>query len=168
LAAPTRQRHGQLRAAQRDYRGTTHEASCCDAPTHPATNFVLGTVGSRLSPGTHILALQGINQSSGSSDFHLIPDLAAGVGQVSGGSGGFFSLVTSSSVLLAGSNTMAGSTRVVVNGVDAAFNPAPGTWSKTQSLAPGMNRLFIAALDASGAILACTNKDVIYQNSSTR
>ncbi|PYJ01874.1 MAG: hypothetical protein DME25_17335, partial [Verrucomicrobia bacterium] len=42
-----------------------------------------------------------------------------------------------------------------------------GQWSKAQVLTPGMNRLFIAALDAAGDILSATNLDLIYEAAST-
>jgi hypothetical protein len=146
----------------------SHEASCCNAPVNPATTYDLGDVSNRLSAGTHTLALVGLNQSSGSSDFHLLADLAL-VGGAGGGvvSGDFFSIVASNSVALSGSNTVTGSTRVTVNGDDAAFNAASGTWTNTRALVPGMNHFFIAALDSTGAILASTNRDVISELSST-
>jgi hypothetical protein len=64
--------------------GNSHEASCCNSP-NPATTFNLGAVGNRLAPGPHVLALHGMNQTAGSSDFHLIADLLAVTN--SGGSG---------------------------------------------------------------------------------
>ncbi len=54
-----------------------HEASCCDAPLNAASVFDLGVIGDRLSVGVHVLAIQGINESLGSSDFHLVADLAS-------------------------------------------------------------------------------------------
>src|SRR5262245_48268681 len=53
-----------------------HEASCCDAPTNQASVVDLGVVGNRLSIGSHVLAIQGLNVATNSSDFHLIADLA--------------------------------------------------------------------------------------------
>jgi len=147
--------------------GASHEASCCNAPTNSPSHLDLGPAGNRLGAGTHTLALHGVNQVVSSSDFHLIADLALSGTQVSPTSGRFFTLVNTNVVVLSGTNTLAGSTRVVVNGVEAAFNPLAGTWSKTQSLRPGVNHLFIAALDAAGAILSATNRDVIYEASST-
>jgi Right handed beta helix region len=143
--------------------GNSHEASCCSSP-NPATTYDLGAVGSRLSIGTHILAVHGINQAPTSSDFHLIVDLTLNGSDVGGALvSGVFSLVESSSVLLSGTNTISGSTRVVVNGEDASFNLASGTWLYTLSLAPGANRLFIAALDENDSILASTEQMVVYQ-----
>ena len=53
-----------------------HEASCCDASMNPASVLDLGVIGNRLAAGVHVLAIQGFNESLGSSDFHLIVDLA--------------------------------------------------------------------------------------------
>ena len=64
----------------------THEASCCDSP-NPARVIDLGAVGDRLAVGTHIFAIHGLNQSSNSSDFHLIADLALFVPDLSAVSG---------------------------------------------------------------------------------
>src|SRR6185503_11096446 len=49
-----------------------------------------------------------------------------------------------------------------VSGEEAAFNPATGEWSLNKTLSPGLNDLFIAALDNTGAILATTNRDVLF------
>jgi hypothetical protein len=53
----------------------THEAS--GGGGNPATVLDLGVVGSRLGVGVHVLAVLGLNESTGSSDFSLIADLAA-------------------------------------------------------------------------------------------
>src|SRR6185436_16451648 len=105
--------------------GVTHESSRGASPS-PARieTYDLGAVGTRT--GTHVLAIVGLNSAkSGSSDFILIADLS-----LTGGSGGAYvsgaygTLVNSNSVTLTGSNTVAGSSRVAVNGDDAAFVPA--------------------------------------------
>jgi Right handed beta helix region len=141
--------------------GPNHEASCCGAATNTPSVLDLGPVGALLAPGTHVLAIQGINAASNSSDFHLIADLALVGGTGTAQDGVFFSLVNTNSTVLSGTNTLPGATRVAVNGVDAAYNPGTGEWSRTQPLQPGMNRLFIAALDAGGNILYATNRDVV-------
>ncbi|HTD86951.1 MAG TPA: hypothetical protein VK850_10275, partial [Candidatus Binatia bacterium] len=144
----------------------SHEASCCNAPVNPATTFNKGPVGSQLAVGTHILAIVGLNQTLSSSDFHLIADLSLAGGAGSTVSGAFGTLVTSNSVTLTGSNTLAGSTRVTVNGDDATYTPADGRWSQTRSLRPGVNELYIAALDAGGNILSNITYPVIFQTSA--
>src|SRR6266542_5624447 len=96
----------------------SHEASGGDAvsnPNPPAT-YDLGAIGPRLQAGTHILAVEGLNQATNSSDLSLITDLSV-AGDASGiGGGVFFAIVNTNSVLLSGSNTVPNSTRVVVNG----------------------------------------------------
>ena len=49
----------------------------------------------------------------------------------------------------------------------AAAALAAGAWSKNVSLVPGVNKLFIAALDNTGAILYATNYIVVSELSST-
>ncbi|MFM1767748.1 MAG: hypothetical protein RJA22_277 [Verrucomicrobiota bacterium] len=138
-----------------------HEASCCNAPVNAPSVIDLGPVGSRLGVGSHVLALQGVNGGSNSSDFHLIADLAVVGGQGQAVDGAFFSLVKTNVTLLSGTNTLPGAARVTVNGAEADFNPLTGLWSRSQPLEPGFNRLFIAAHDAYGRILYATNRDVV-------
>jgi hypothetical protein len=56
----------------------THESSNGNSTPQPVETYDLGAVGSRLSPGAHVLAIVGLNESTNSSDFVLIPDLAYG------------------------------------------------------------------------------------------
>jgi len=145
-----------------------HESSRGNSlPGNPPTRYDLGPAGDRLAPGTHVLAILGLNQAAGSSDFIQIADLQLAGASSSVGGGQFLSLVQSNYVILSGSNTLARSRRVVVNGDDADYDLAQGTWSKTQSLAPGVNQLFIAALDSSGAIVASTNRLIVSEAAST-
>jgi len=147
----------------------SHESSHGNSSPQPAITYDLGVVGSRLSVGTHVLAIVGLNQNKDtSSDFVQIADLQLTGGSAAAVNGGpFVALVQTNSVSLSGSNTIAGSSRVTVNGDDAAFSAGQGAWSKTQPLQPGVNRLFIAALDSSGAILAFTNYILVSEVSST-
>lgn len=144
----------------------SHEGSCCNAPLHPAETFNCGTVSNRLAPGPHVLAFIVVNQAVNSSDLHLIPDLLLASGQTGPVEGTFLSLVKTNQVQLTGTNTVPGSTRVVINGDEADFNPAQGTWSRLQTLQPGVNSLAIQALDATGHILAGTNRLVVAELSA--
>lgn len=139
-----------------------HEASAGPGG-NPPTTFDLGPVGTRLAPGTHVLAVLGLNGAINSSDFSLIADLLLVGGAGTAVSGDLFTLVTANTVLLSGSNTLSGSTRVVVNGWEAQFDPTTKLWSKSQSLVPGLNRLFIAALDDTGTILTSAQQDIVYE-----
>src|SRR5262249_2821713 len=125
-----------------------HQASCCNPPTNAASAIDFGAVGPRLGAGTHVFALMGINGGSNSSDFHLIADL--GVASASPTRDGpYYALVTgTNSVLVSGTNTFPGSTRVAVNGVDSTFNLLDGYWSINQSLSPGANQILIQAFNA--------------------
>ncbi len=146
---------------------TTHESSLGTAPVNAPVVSDLGVVGSRLAVGTHVLAFIGINNTLASSDLIMVPDLA--VVNTAGGaalSGTFFSLVYANSVVLTGSNTVVGSTRVTVNGDDAAYDAVAHTWARTNALLPGVNKLFIAALDDAGNLLGSTNRMVISEVAS--
>ena len=144
-----------------------HESSLGNSGPTPPTTYDLGPVGARLGPGTHVLAILGLNAATNSSDFIQIADLKLSGASSAVSGGPFLSLVQSNFVILSGSNTLAGSTRVVVNGDAAALDTAQGTWSKTQALVPGVNRLFVAALDSNGAILASTNRLIVSELAST-
>jgi hypothetical protein len=140
----------------------SHESSngnSDNAPQPPRT-FDLGRA-SRLIPGNHVLAVIGLNRAIDSTDFVLIADLVlTGAGQLVAQDGSY-SVVTTNAVVLTGTNNFAGSTRVLVNGVEANFELATGTFRLNQPLQPGMNPLFIAALDTTGHILGTTNKAII-------
>ncbi|HUR47344.1 MAG TPA: hypothetical protein VMZ27_15790, partial [Candidatus Saccharimonadales bacterium] len=102
--------------------GNSHEASCCNAPTSPVYYQDLGPVGSRLAVGEHVFALIGVNQSAGSSDFHIAPELSVLGSSGSGtASGQFFTLVGTPTVAISGTNTFPGATRVLINGDDAVL-----------------------------------------------
>ena len=90
---------------------------------------------------------------------------SSGAGVVSGQ---FFTLVTSSSVPITGTNTIPGSTRVLINGDGTAINPVTGAWSVNQTLKPGINRLFLSAANSSGAVLFSTNLNVISAPTTTQ
>lgn len=142
-----------------------HEASA-GVGGNPPTTYDLGPAPDRLEAGTHILGVMGLNGASNSSDFSLIADLRmVDSSTPTSSSGPFFDLVSASPATLSGTNTIPGAARVVVNGVEAVFSIAEGRWHHSQPLSPGMNRLFIAALDSHGNILAATNRDVIYESS---
>jgi hypothetical protein len=144
-----------------------HESSRGAPPANRPVTFDLGEVGNRLQPGLHVLAMMGLNAATNSSDFVLVADLALGSGSppilVNGA---FFSVAATNSVTVFGTNTIIGSARVSVNGVDAAFDSSTGAWGKTQSLAPGFNRLLIEVLDTAGVPLFSTNQDIVADLSS--
>ena len=127
----------------------------------PSTVYSLGPVGSHIGPGTHVLAIMGLNGSLNSSDLSLIADLALS-GSFGGAlADGLFALVQTNTVVLSGSNTLADASRVTVNGFPANYDSIAGTWNRSHTLQPGMNRLFIASLDTQGNILGSIVKDIV-------
>ncbi len=140
-----------------------HESSAGGGAAPTAYN--LGRAIDRLAPGAHVLAVMGLNGAANSSDFSLIADLEIFESNAGGGATAnqYITIVQGTPLLLGGSNTLAGSTRVTVNGVEAAFSIAEGTWRLSQPLNPGMNRLFIASLNSAGNILASANRDVVFE-----
>ncbi len=144
-----------------------HEASAGGGGNPPLT-LDLGPVGERLAAGNHVLAVMGINGTIDSSDVSVIADLSLTGGTGGGvGAGGLFALSTANTIALGGSNTVAGSVRVTVNGDEAAFNLAQGTWAANESLWPGLNRFHVAAVDGGGTVLASVMQDVVFENNST-
>ena len=82
--------------------------------------------------------------------------------------GSFLAVVRSNNVAtLSGTNTWPASTRVLVNGVDSIFNAGSGLWTNTISLAPGLNRPLIQAVNAAGLPLFTTNFIVVCDVGST-
>src|SRR5438552_7053607 len=55
---------------------TSHESSLGNNAPQPAETYDFGPVGSRLSVGTHVLAIIGINNTLASSDLIQVPDLS--------------------------------------------------------------------------------------------
>jgi hypothetical protein len=133
----------------------------------PAELFDLGPVGDRLAPDAHVLALQGINGTVDSSDVSLIADLSLGGTGASIVSGPLLSIVPSDSVPLSGTNTLPGTTRVLVDGAEASFSQDLGTWSHTVSLRPGCNRVLLQAVDDTGMPRYSTNVAIISELTST-
>lgn len=147
---------------------STHESSRGAAPVNAPTTYDLGIVGNRIDPGTHVLSVIGLNQSSGSSDFILIASLAVTQPSVGANvSGPFLAIVDASLANVSGSNTVAGATRVTINGDEAKMDPLTKTWAKTNTLVPGFNNLFIAALDDAGNLLASSNRIVVSEPTFT-
>lgn len=146
-----------------------HEASCCTGTgTNSPSTVNLGPVGNRLAAGSHVLAIIGLNDDINSSDFHIIADLILAPAQSSEVfNNGAYALITTDSMAITGTNTVPGSTRVTINGDDVTFNPTEGTWSVVQPFQPGWNRLYIAALDSTGNLLANLVQDVVYETSRT-
>lgn len=126
----------------------------------PAEVYNLGTVGSRLQPGTHILSIIGFNGTLNSSDFSLIPDLRVVSDNTVNGE--YFSFVYSNKVLLYGTNSASGSTGVTVNGLEASFNYTNKYWEFLSDVSAGVNRFFIAAVDSYENVISSTNKYVVF------
>ena len=119
------------------------------APDFPAL-FPHASEGGDLE--SHVLAIQGLNRALGDDDFSLVPSLYLEK---------FFTEVTGGSVQLAGRINLVGATAVLVNSEPALLDFSAGTWSKTHTLKPGMNRLIIEARDCDDHVLASLTKDVL-------
>src|SRR2546422_11702251 len=143
-----------------------HEASHGDVSPNPPLTLDLDAPGDRLQPGIHVLAILGLNAATNSSDFSLIADLMLVGSGSTASEGAFFTRIMTNTVTLSGTNTFTSSARVVVTRSEATFNPTDGTWSKIQTLAPGVNHLNVRALDGAGNVVASTNKDVVAELSS--
>jgi hypothetical protein len=139
--------------------GQNHEAHGGGGPV--PTSYDLGSVGALLPAGTHVLSVIGLNALSSSSDFSIIASLRLDGGASVAGGGALFAIVDSPTTVLSGTNTIPGATRVSVNGEEASYNPGTGEWLRSHALAPGLNELFIAALDNNGALLGSTNRSVL-------
>ncbi len=148
---------------------TANHESSLGSSGLPAVTWDLGAIGSRLDLGDHTLAILGLNGTLNSSDLILVPDLSvsAPTNGAAIPNNGIYALTTDSSVTLSGSNTIAGATRVTINGNESSFNPATGTWTNTVALAPGYSRFFIAALDSAGNLLSNRIQNIIRETSRT-
>ncbi len=150
----------------------SHEASCCQSGNAPVV-IELGPAGGWLGPADHVFAVIGVNQSIGSSDFHIIPDLFTVLTLEDTNAAplvnkGLYALTTNSTVTLRGSNTIAAGVRVTVNGDDATLDSLQGTWSKDIALQPGWNNAYLAVHDLSGAIITNIEQGIVYQAGAMR
>lgn len=136
-----------------------HEASCCNSPNAPRW-FDLGEIGDRLSPGRHVLAIHGLNESPGSSDFHLIADLfAAPRADVTAGR--YLAISRVSQVTLTGSIDDVEITTLSINGVPTTLDADTGGWSQAVPLVEGMNRVLVEGRDAASLLVANAQQDVV-------
>jgi hypothetical protein len=146
---------------------SNHESSRgTSTPVNPPTTIDLGPVGSRLPIGPHVLAILGLNGATSSSDFIMIADLSVQA-ESSLVTGPLSALVHSNSVVLSGTNTIPGSTRVTVDGTEALFDAGTGAWSREHPLTPGGHRIILEATDAAGAVRFSTNQIVVAQETAT-
>ncbi|HXJ59460.1 MAG TPA: right-handed parallel beta-helix repeat-containing protein [Verrucomicrobiae bacterium] len=146
--------------------GQNHEASA-GAGGNPPSTFDLGLADELLGQGDHVLAIHGLNAGPTSSDLSLIADLQLGAETQTTGGGSLFAIVKAAQIPLTGTNTIAGATRVLVNGEEALWNEQTGEWSRTHSVTPGLNHLFVAAVDQAGKLLASVERDVIYETNTS-
>lgn len=111
--------------------------------------FVLGTAGELLNAGINILAVEGHNVSSSSSDFSLIPALRASSQVIRSGDTW---IVETDTVTLKGDDIAPGTASVLVNGSNADFSVSDGMWSIEISLAAGVNSITIEQLDSNSNV----------------
>jgi hypothetical protein len=111
----------------------SHESSHGDSSGQPASSYDLGAVGARLSVGTHVLAVMGLNSSlSGSSDFIQVADLLLAAGPPADCNGGTLTTnrtwTTAESPIVVCSNltVAAGATLTIQAGVTVKFEQGVG------------------------------------------
>jgi hypothetical protein len=137
--------------------GVSHEASAGDNNPSPPETFVIAGARNILQPGLNVLAIQGFNSTSDSSDFSLIPELVV-QGAASAFAAGWGSDLFASPgpIALAGSADASAAASIRVNGALAEITsrpPAGGTpyrleWRASFTVSPGLNPVRIEALSA--------------------
>jgi hypothetical protein len=121
--------------------------------------FVLGTAGKLLNSGSNILAIEGHNTSSSSSDFSLIPALQMSSNVIKTGDTW---IVETNTVTLKGNQVNPETASVLVNGTNADFNKSDGVWSIEISLAAGANGITIEQLDAEANVVHTRTIKIMY------
>jgi hypothetical protein len=125
-----------------------HEASGGQSG-NPVEEIDLSASRNLLVAGTNVLAIQVLNQTIGSSDLSMIPELLKG-GPVSGAGCGAILYATASPVTLSG-QANAGSTRsVMVNGAAADYDPLTAEWTAVVNVVAGGNPVKVEAFDGAG------------------
>ncbi|HMJ64652.1 MAG TPA: hypothetical protein VK615_04810 [Candidatus Binatia bacterium] len=117
-----------------------HESSAGNSSPEPARNFDLGAISSRLAIGTHVLAIVGLNELPGSSDFIQIADLNAAPAPTGGLSG----------TISTNTTWRAADSPITIVG-DITVNPGV-----TLTIEPGVRVLFNSGIsfDVAGQLLA--------------
>ena len=133
-------------------RASSHEAGT------PET-IVLGTAGDLLNDGNNLLAVEGHNTSTGSSDFSLIPALRTATDTVRNGETW---IVDTQTVTLRGTTEAGDAVSVMIGETPVDFNSSDGTWEGEVSLMPGLNIITVEALDADADVLDSGSMEVVY------
>jgi hypothetical protein len=131
---------------------SSHEAGTSE-------RIVLGRTRDLLVAGQNVLAIEGHNNSLTSSDLSLIPTLRTAGDTLHNGATW---IVDSNTVVVKGRTQAADTIAVTVQGTDAAFNPADGTWMGQVMLASGLNTITAKALDADTHTVDSNSMDVVY------
>jgi len=139
-------------AVDRTTAATSHEAGTPE-------RIVLGKARELLADGPNVLAIEGHNASLTSGDFSLIPALRTRGELVRDGDRW---IVFVQDLRLRGKTSAAGAVAVKVDGLEARFDRASGSWEHDVALAAGENRLRVEALDASGAVVDSAATVIIY------
>lgn len=137
----------------------TYETGASSHEAGTPVTIALGTVGDLLNEGSNLLAVEGHNTSAGSSDFSLIPGLRTASDTVRNGD---IYVVQTQALRLRGSSDVPNAVSVTINGTDADFDPADGTWAGDVSLVSGLNTLNVEALDAEANVVDSGSIDIVY------
>jgi hypothetical protein len=138
--------------------GYNTTASSAHEAGSPET-FVLATAGKLLNAGSNILALEGHNTSSSSSDFSLIPALRTSSQVIRTGNTW---IVETDTVTLKGDAIGPGAASVLVNGTNADFSAGDGVWSIEISLAAGANSITIEQFDVNANVADSRTITIMY------
>jgi hypothetical protein len=138
-------------------------ASSHDAGSPETIN--LGKTSDLLRPGRNVLAIEGHNTSVTSTDFSLIPALRTTTDIVR--DAGVW-IVGTETVLLTGATSIPQAASVTINGLDAEFNPADGSWQGEIPLSAGLNHVTVEALDAGMTVVDSLSAEILYIPPSRR
>jgi len=150
------------RAVKKDYMPAGTPTFQTKASSHEAgtpIRYVLGPASDLLLGGKNVLAIEGHNTDSGSSDFSLIPALQVTADTVRNGETW---IVQTQNLAVNGSTSASGAISVKVGGIVADFNPGDGTWTGEVSLLPGLNTITAEALDAGGTVVDSGTAEIVY------
>ncbi len=105
-----------------------------------------------LVAGENVLAVVGFNQTIGSSDFSLTPELLAGAGGAGGGCGALC-YATAGTATFSGTAPVVRTRRVEIAGAPATYSYQWGTWEGTAAVAQGLNVVTVHAFDEDDALV---------------
>lgn len=137
----------------------TFETTASSHEAGSPETIALGAAADLLVEGENVLAIEGHNTSTSSSDFSLFPALRMPSDSLRAGDAW---IVSSQIVTMNGTTDASDAVAVTVSGLEIDFDPVDRAWTFAQWLLPGLNSVTVIAVDADDNELDSGTAEIIY------